>query len=190
LHKKDLYEYTDEALVKHFVETHQNDALGLLFERYRHLVFGVCFKYLGERASAEDACMFVFEKLTQSLQGQQIIVFKAWLYTVAKNHCLVQLRSQKTKPVTYVEDFNFLLMEKEPDTHLAIEKEIKLQKMDAALAILDNKQSVCLRKFYLDNHSYAQIQEQTGFTFGEVKSYIQNGKRNLKVILDKQIDAS
>ncbi|MFM2385298.1 MAG: polymerase sigma factor SigW [Bacteroidota bacterium] len=182
-----LHTINDEALVAAYTTEGNREALGVLYTRYKHLVYGVCYKYLANAAASEDAVSAIFEKLQTSLASQNINVFKAWLYTVAKNHCLMQLRSNKTKPTTLVDDFSGLLMEKDESLHLALEKEIKLNTMHEALHNLDERQRTCIQLFYLENKSYADIQQQTGFTFAEVKSFIQNGKRNLKIGIEKQI---
>jgi RNA polymerase sigma factor (sigma-70 family) len=173
---------TDEELVQIYCSQHQTAALGELFNRYQHLVVSVCYKYLQDKELAKDALMQIFEKLVTELPKQNIQYFKAWIHTVAKNHCLMQIRKVKL-PIKQVEDLENYDMENDDGLHLAIQKEEDINKMHAALQQIDPKQRMCIDLFYLQKKSYADIQTQTGFTFMEVKSYIQNGKRKLKQLI-------
>ncbi len=174
---------TDEQLVQLYSQQADDAALGELFTRYQHLVVSVCYKYLQDIELAKDALQQIFEKLTTILpQQQNIVLFKAWLHTVAKNHCLMQLR-KTTLPIKQVENIENYDVENDQSMHLVLEKEEQLNNMHKAMQLLEDKQQRCLDLFYLQKMSYAAIQSQTGFTFMEVKSCIQNGKRNLKKIM-------
>jgi RNA polymerase sigma factor (sigma-70 family) len=173
---------TDEELVQIFCAEADKSALGELFNRYQHLVVSICYKYFQERELAKDAMMQIFEKLMVDLPKQDIQYFKAWLHTVSKNYCLMQLRKAKL-PTKHVENIENYDMENDEGLHLAIEKEINITKMYEAIAQIDDKQRLCINLFYLKKKSYADIQAQTGFTFMEVKSFIQNGKRKLKLLM-------
>jgi RNA polymerase sigma factor (sigma-70 family) len=160
-----------------------SEVLSVLFGRYKHLVYGVCLKYLGQAAEAEDATQQIFEKLLATLPKQkELQSLKAWLYTVSKNHCLMKLRGATNK-VVLKDDLSMLHVESDESLHLALEKEDNLNKMHAAVQLLEPQQRVCVEQFYLQQKSYAQIQAQNGFTFAEVKSFIQNGKRKLKKLM-------
>jgi RNA polymerase sigma factor (sigma-70 family) len=173
---------TDEALVQEF-KTHKTEAVFTeLYNRYKHLVLGVCLKYLSPKEAAQDAMQQIFEKLYQDLPKQNITFFKAWLHTVSKNYCLMQLRKVKV-PIKATDDIEKYDMENTETLHLAIEKENNLNNMHLALAKLDPNQKICIEAFYLNKKSYNDIISLTGFTFMEVKSYIQNGKRNLKNLM-------
>lgn len=155
------------------------DAFGLLYERYAHLVYGVCMKYLKDVDNAKDATMQVFEKLMKDLPKHDVLLFKAWLYRVAQNHCLMQLRSNNhlTKSVDVFPENSVEFVD---ELHPKIEKEIQLDKMEAALQDLNEDQRRCVQLFYLEKKTYTEIMLETGFNFMQVKSFIQNGKRNLK----------
>ena len=62
--------------------------------------------------------------------------------------------------------------------------------MATSLEELNPEQKQCLILFYLEKKSYQEISENTGFSLMQVKSYIQNGKRNLKILLDKKMNKS
>ena len=178
--------FTDEQLIAAYIKKHNTDYFGILFERYTHLVFGVCMKYLKNTHDAEDAVMGIFEKLMSDLKKHEVKDFKNWLYRVAKNHCLMILRKRKIKVKAETEiayekqkDFMELLF----DRHLTDEghygDDILISLRDA-MDGLKKEQRQCLELMYLEKKSYQEITKLTGYSLKKVKSYIQNGKRNLK----------
>jgi len=180
---------SDARLIEVFVAENNTDYFGLLFERYTHLVFGVCMKYLKNTDDAEDAVMSIFEKLMTDLKKHEVKDFKNWLYRVAKNHCLMQLRKRKVwmraeDEITYEKQQEF--MESAFPGHLNDESIIDtgiLISLQSALKVLKEEQKKCLEMMYLQNKSYIEIAQLTGYSMKQVKSYIQNGKRNLKNIM-------
>ncbi|CAN5373481.1 sigma-70 family RNA polymerase sigma factor [soil metagenome] len=149
-------------------------------------------KYLRDEDDSKDAVMQIFEKLLRELQKHEIGFFKAWLHTVAKNHCLMKLRS-KPKEISgmdhvFVENASFV-HPAEVGIDPALEKERNLSNMEVAIQKLDANQKTCIELFYLKEMSYLQVAEITGYDLNQVKSYIQNGKRNLKIILSKDAEA-
>ena len=182
--------YTDTELLQHFRKTADSQWLGWLFERYSLLVFGVCMKYLRNATDAQDATQHVFEKALGEVGKYEIPFFKSWIYSVAKNHCLMQLRSRNSKPGTTDE------LPEETITELLTDQELKMKELlmeeqshqlKAALHELNPEQRICVDMFYLEKLSYHEIETKTGFSFAQVKSHIQNGKRNLRIILEKKI---
>ena len=169
----------DEALVDMYRTSKSTDAFGLLYERYSHLVYGVCMKYLKDVDNAKDASMQIFEKLITDLPRHEVQVFKAWLYRVAQNHCLMILRSNNHL-IKSVDVFSENSVEFVDELHLKVEKEIQLTKMEDSLKDLNEDQRRCVEMFYLEKKTYIEIMQETGFNFMQVKSFIQNGKRNLK----------
>lgn len=178
---------SDLELVAHYALTDEKHCVGILFERYSTLVFAVCLKYFQDRDESKDVAMQVFEKLLIDLKKHSILNFKSWLHSVAKNYCLMQLRKNKgitmiggegAKLITpFVEYREFLHREEE---NL---KEIKLSELENALLELSEEQKICIELFYLKEKSYQEVAGLTGFTMNNVKSHIQNGKRNLKNII-------
>ncbi len=182
--------YTDTELLQHFRKTADSQWLGWLFERYSLLVFGVCMKYLRNATDAQDATQHVFEKALGEVGKYEIPFFKSWIYSVAKNHCLMQIRSRNSKPGTTDE------LPEETITELLTDQELKMKELlmeeqshqlKAALHELNPEQRICVDMFYLEKLSYHEIETKTGFSFAQVKSHIQNGKRNLRIILEKKI---
>ncbi|WP_258102646.1 RNA polymerase sigma factor [Marinoscillum sp. MHG1-6] len=179
-HKKQL---NDEDLLRNFQVRGDAEALGFLYDRYLHLVYGLCLKYLKSREAAQDAVMDIYEILTRKLPDQEVRFFKSWLYMVSKNHCLMQLR-KKDNGVVMEESF----MEFLDDTHLNDEPPVDsdLKALEDCISALRPDQQQCVRLFYLQQKSYAEIVAASSFKMSKVKSYIQNGKRNLKICLEQK----
>ena len=182
--------FTDGELLQQFRKTADSQWLGKLFERYSLLVFGVCMKYLRNATDAQDATQHVFEKALGEVGKYEIPYFKSWIYSVAKNHCLMQLRSRSSKPGNTEEipedTIAELLTAQELKMKELLMEEQSLQ-LKAALNALSQEQKTCVEMFYLEKLSYHEIETRTGFSFSQVKSHIQNGKRNLRIILEKKI---
>jgi len=158
--------------------------LGELYQRYMELVFGVCLKYFKDSETAKDAVMQIFEELVVKLKKHEVQHFKGWLYQLAKNHCLMQLRSRKNLKTV---DLDPSLMQSEEPVHLngVLEKEEHLVKMEHCLGTLPEEQQQMIRLFYLEGKCYNEIVEITGTDWNRVRSHIQNGRRNLKLCMEK-----
>jgi RNA polymerase sigma-70 factor (ECF subfamily) len=186
---------TDNELINQFKSGEQN-ALGILFTRYTSLVYGTCMKYLKDRDESKDAVMQIFEKLNQSLHQHEVSNFKSWLYVSARNHCLMQLRSRKGKHASQSlsegwepKEITPGIMESAYILHLENEPELEqnLTKLEKCIEELGHEQKQCVRLFYLQEKCYKDVADETGFDLGKVKSFIQNGKRNLKLCMEKGI---
>ena len=176
-------ELTDDELLHRYRADNNNKWLGYLLQRYTGLLLGVALKYLKDKPLAEDAVQQVFIKVLTTLPKEEILNFKGWLYVLMRNHCLQQLRD---KPVNADEAAMNNISEPVADTEAMLWQEQTLQHMDEAIALLNEEQRQSIVLFYLKKYSYEQIIAATGYTFMQVKSYIQNGKRNLKTILLKR----
>ena len=178
-----MHSLSDVELISQFKAGEKN-ALGILFTRYTSLVYGTSLKYLKDRDEAKDAVMQVFEKLNQSLHQHEVSNFKSWLYVSTRNHCLMQLRSRKGKETREITPN---LMGSDFVLHLESEPEIEenLSKLEKCIAELGIDQQQCVRLFYLDEKCYKEVADQTGFDMNQVKSFIQNGKRNLKLCMER-----
>lgn len=164
--------------------------LSTLYQRYMDLVFGVCLKYFREAERSKDAVMEIFTELSSKLKQHEVDNFRGWLHVMARNHCLMQLRSPRNLKTT---EFNPAFMQSEQNTHLygeAIEKEEKLSRMEQCLETLPAEQKACVALFYLESKCYNEIAEQTGYEWNKVRSYIQNGKRNLKICMENRHSVS
>ena len=172
----------DAELLQNFYKDHDNKWLGILLPRYTLLLLGVCMKYLKNEEDARDCVQQIFLKVINELQKYKVEYFKSWIYMIAKNYCLMKLR-EKSK---IVELSDHVSMEPGMDTDkkIHIEKDELLQRMEIALNKLNAEQKRCVKLFYLQKKSYAEIAEITGFSIMQVKSHLQNGKRNLKLLLE------
>ena len=172
--------FDDDRLLNHYRESGNLEYLGTLYHRYMHLVYGVALKYLKDQESGKDAVMQIFEIAADKVARQDIRNFKSWLYVVTKNHCLGLIRknrfNQKIEPD---------IMESDDFFHLNGEENDRSEELSKALTNLPEHQRRCIEMFYYENKSYREISDETGFDMKKVKSYIQNGKRKLKIYLDQ-----
>jgi RNA polymerase sigma factor (sigma-70 family) len=179
---KDYQHIPDEELVARFRADGNNDWLGIVLERYTVLLFGVCMKYLKHEEQARDAVQQVFLKALSEVPKYQIDNMGGWLYQVARNLCLSILRSKKN--YADEEQLQYIAQPEEVPLSLLIEKEKDIDRLKEALNELKEEQRICVASFYLEKKSYGQIADATGFSVKQVKSHIQNGKRNLKLKLE------
>ena len=179
---------TDLELIARYKSSGDNSIVGILFERYTHLVFGVCMKYLKDEDEAQDAVMQVFEKLLSDLKKHSVDNFKGWLYMVSRNHCLMHLRGSKSlleKQKEFKKDAP-VFMESWNDEHLDNKnsKETTLTKLEDCIKKLNEKQRISVDLFFIKEKCYQEVADETGFSMNDVKSFIQNGKRNLKICME------
>ena len=176
---------TDLDLIERYKATRDPVHLGALFERYTHLVLGVSLRFLRNREDAEDAVMAVYERLTTALLRHEVANFKSWLYSVVANDCRMTLRARKGAPVTVEASEELLdaVLASAPALQEGDEAENEMEALRAALARLGEGQRRCVELFYLEGHSYAEVSRRSGYSLNEVKSQIQNGKRNLRILL-------
>jgi len=181
---------SDDEIVAEFRKSNNSALVGELYHRYYLMVFGVCMNYLRDRAESEDAAAQVFEKLLVDLPKYQVGNFKAWLYGLTKNWCLQWLRTNKRKnkreanfQYEYGQDAQ---IEDEPNVVL----ESGLPLLEQSLQRLKKPQQECVRLFYLQELTYKEIVARTDYSMKEVKSHIQNGRRNMKIYMENAIKTS
>lgn len=184
LHKQK--NYSDEELLCRFKETQDAEYFQQLYERYIPLIYGLCLKYLKDSQLSQDAVIDIYENLTSKIAGYEIKIFKNWLYSVAKNHCFHLLKENKKEIIV---NFDSQLVESESILDLFNEN-TDTEKEDAlnrCIEKLPAPQRTSIEKFFFEEKSYADIVDETGFNLKSVKSYIQNGKRNLKICIEKNL---
>ena len=149
------------------------------------LIYGVCLKYLRHPENAQDSVIAIFEELTAKLQKHEVENFKAWLYTLSKNHCLMRLRAEKKQTLV---NFDVELVQSGENVHLngELEKEENFKKLEYCLAQLQSEQRTVIELFYLQGKCYNEITEITRIEWNKVRSYIQNGRRNLKICMESE----
>ena len=182
-------ELSDKELARRFRHSGDLEELGILYGRYMHLVYGVCLKYLKNQEESQDAVMQVFEKLVSELPRHEVENFKSWLYVLVKNHCLMHLRAQKSKlnQEGLMAKENQVFMESTLEVHpmddAPLEKD--LAALQHCIEQLKAQQKECIKLFYLEGKCYREIVELLGLDLKHVKSFIQNGRRNLKICLEQ-----
>ncbi len=176
----------DKELLNKFYSDGDNLWIGILLSRYTLLLLGVCMKYLKEEDEAKDAVQQVFLKAITEVPKYKIEFFKSWLYMVAKNICLMQLKKKNRNiPIELTEE---MINNDEPTTLIEhIEKDRLLNLLEEGLTELNEEQEQCVSLFYLEKKSYKEITDATGYSLLQVKSFIQNGKRNLKIIVEMKL---
>ncbi len=179
---------SDETLLKLFQKEKDLEILGQLFSRYTHLVYGVCLKYFKNREDSQDGVIQIFELLVEQLPKHSVLNFKSWLHSVTRNFCLMQLRKSKASKNQLEKYSNDFFMENEETMH-PIDTEAKNEINNAlqlCLEKLKELQKKCVSLFYYEEKCYREISEELHLEEKKVKSYIQNGKRNLKICIEKQ----
>ena len=185
---KKRQQLSDAELIARYRKSGDSAFVGVLFERYTTQIYGICRKYLKHDEEARDAAMDVFEYLVTELKKYEVQNFRGWLSRATSNFCLMRIRKQK-RTDHKEDDFReneIRRVESEQEMHLnseAEEKELELQRLESAILELKSEQKTCVELFFLQGKSYDEVAEMTGFTFKQVKSHIQNGKRNLKIRL-------
>lgn len=184
---EDRYSHiNDQQLLGYFKADRNNNWLGILLQRYTLLLFGVCMKYLKNEEEAKDAVQQIFLKAITELNKYEVEYFKSWLYMVAKNHCLMKLRD---KPGRIVDIKEQMIISNDEDSNLQthLQKDKQLDLVATSLEELNPEQKQCVTLFYLQKKTYQDIAAETGYSLMQVKSYIQNGKRNLKILMEKKM---
>jgi RNA polymerase sigma-70 factor (ECF subfamily) len=180
-------ELTDGELIQEFKVSGDLDILGRLYESYIDLVYGVCLKYLQNREDARDGVTSIFEKLIVEIPKHEIENFKSWLYVSSKNHCLMKIRSDKSETARWEKWKNeqSLFVETEQTMHPIDEEDQFLNKtLQECIKQLKGQQQECIHLFYFENRSYKEISKSLKLDEKKVKSFIQNGKRNLKICIE------
>ena len=178
----------DSELLEEYRENGDPEILGKLYNRYIHLVYGVCLKYLKNREDSKDAVIQIFESLVTEIPKYEIQHFRSWLYVVTKNHCFMHIRhatSEKKRFEKYSRDF----MESTEILHpIDEERNAELeQKLKVCIEKLKEEQQACIRLFYYEKKCYEEIAQTLNIEQKKVKSFIQNGRRNLKMCLEKEM---
>ena len=183
--KPDKFDHiTDAELLEKFYADGGNEWLGILLQRYTLLLLGTCMKYLKNEEEAKDSVQQIFLKVITELQKYKVAYFKSWLYMVARNHCLMQLRDKN------------IFVETDDEKHLQTEdinaqgirdKEKTLSLIESSIVELNEEQRTCVILFYLQKKTYNEIASKTGYSLMQVKSHIQNGKRNLKILVERKM---
>lgn len=175
---------SEQELLRRYYQEGNKEWLGILLQRYTLLLLGVCMKYLKNEEAARDAVQQIFLKAITELEKYEVEFIKSWLYMIAKNHCLMQFRDKNRQLVELSEQ---MAETEDTDEKLSIkEKDQLLDWMHQSIKNLNPEQQQCVTLFYLEKKSYQQVAEETGYSILQVKSSIQNGKRNLRLMIQRK----
>lgn len=169
---------TDEDHVAR-LKAGSGSSLGVLWDRYAHLLFGVAMNYLKDVEASKDEVMGLFAELPALIGKHDVQKFRPWVHAVMRNRCLMALR--KANPQVRMDP---ALIEQEDQGADSALHEASLQELEAAIARLPEGQEACIRMFYLEKNSYQQVAERTGHSLEQVRSHLQNGRRNLRISLE------
>lgn len=174
----------DAELIARYKSSGDLEVLGTLYSRYMHLVYGVCLNYFKDEEAGKDAVMQIFEELIPKLRIHEVQNFKSWLHVLTRNHCLMAIRKSSRYQTVPIED---QFVENETFVHLDISdvQEQQFTVMEKCMETLSEEQRKSVDLFYLQEKCYKEVAEITGYEMLKVKSYIQNGKRNLKICIEK-----
>jgi RNA polymerase sigma-70 factor (ECF subfamily) len=178
-------DWSDERLIESYLITNNAEFVATLFSRYADLIYGLCFKYLKDVQESEDTSYELFESLLTKLKNHTIISFKPWFYRTASNYCLDKLRKQKSSIVVPMDD-KFVSDISDLDLNETNDKELLLAKIDTCLKTLNEDQRKCIDLFYFQEKSYQDISDDMNISWAMTRSFIQNGKRNLKICMEKR----
>ena len=178
-----ISDYSDNELLDLFRQTNKSDYFTELYSRYIPLTYGLCLNYLKTEAEAQDVVMELFEDIQQKVVQYEIKTYRTWLYSVVKNHCIKKLRANN-QIITVEFNQQFMEFADFPALYNEDKKEDDLQLLQKCLEKLPEPQAITVKLFFMSDKSYAEIVDTTGFHLKSVKSYIQNGKRNLKICMD------
>ena len=180
---------SDEDILKHYKQTGDKEIFADLFKKHVTVVYGTCLFYLQDKDEAQDATMQLFEKLLLDVNNREIDHFKGWLSFVVRNHCISLIRKQKSQAKNIKSYYEFEYQDANLETEESIGRvgdEQMLEQMKQSLPKLKEGQRICVELFYLKDKSYQEIANETRYSLNEIKSYIQNGKRNLKLLMEEQ----
>ena len=186
-----LEELSDAQLLRLFQVEKNQESIGILYNRYRHLVYGLSYRYFRNREESEDMVHYVFSLLIQKLPAKEVHSFKQYLYGTVRNECLAKNRqikkeSERQNQWAHFEKNQHSFMEFDATLHLSNEQSLE-DAVQEAMKALGKEQQICIFQFFFEGKSYKEIADITGFELKKVKSYLQNGKRNLKKMLEEKI---
>ena len=179
--------YTDDDLLNQYLQDNDLRHLGELYLRHSEKVYYVCLHYFKDSEASRDAVMEIFEILVSKAKQQDIRDFPRWLYVVSKNYCLMCLRDAKKHQEIVTNSFVEFKIDFHPSDEQH-EREERLLLLEKCLDRLGEGQRRAVQLFFLEEKCYKDVAESTGYDLKEVKSYIQNGKRNLKLCMERSID--
>ena len=181
--RKNYHTFSNEELLENYRQSADNEALGVLYERHLEMVFATCQRYLGDDATAQDAVLDIYEQLCEKVKLHDIQNFENWLFILTKNHCLMFLRKRKSNILIPIEEYNHLAASEEKSKEEYENVENEFQSLEICISRLPEEQKKAISLFYLEEKSYKEVSDIMNEDIAKVRSYIQNGRRNLKICM-------
>ncbi|MFQ5674351.1 MAG: RNA polymerase sigma factor [bacterium] len=175
----------DNATIRSYLETRDVRYLGRLYEAYKKTIFWHCLKMVGNEEDAKDLASETFIRTFDRIEDFKLgAPFCPWLMRIATNLCIDHLRKKnRYKFYKFDETHSAVAIQNESEPKQPM---ISGERIIEKLKKLKPLQKRCFCLFYIHNLTYKQIAELTGYPLGKVRSYIQNGKRNFKLLMEKQ----
>lgn len=180
--EKGLRKLSDEDVLHQYCRTRAPEYFAELFNRYVPIVFSICKSYLDHDEDRRDMVMRIFQKCLEKVDQQPVKKFSGWLSLLARNECIDYLRLQEKAPEKALPVKNW----ESPENGYYHRQESLIRELSVALGSLKPHQRRCIELYYFEEKSYKEISRTTGFSDKEVKSYLQNGKRRLRILIERK----
>jgi RNA polymerase sigma factor (sigma-70 family) len=191
--KKKHKSESETDLIREYRQTGNLSILGKLYEPQMEMVFAIAMKYFKDEDEAKDTVMALFEELIPKLRQHEVENFKAWLGMVTRNYCLMELRKKTVEVSNFEGNYsdedenisnNFMEINNSEHHTDSLNLEHNLTKLEDCLKTLNLEQKQSVELFFMQEKTYQEVAQLTGFEVNKVKSYLQNGKRNLKICME------
>lgn len=183
-----LSRFDDTELVELYKKNPDTSLIEELYNRYSKRVYWWALKFLGNRLEAEEMVHDIFAAMMSGMldlyQAREGAKFSSWLYRCVGNQCMKIVRKRNEVIFNQVEVVDV------PEA-LIIDLEVEViakewnEQLTSALNRLNQMQRVCCMRFYWDGMRYDEIAEELGITHDQVRSHLQNGLRNLRIIFGR-----
>ena len=161
-------------------------AFSHIVSEYRQMIFTIIFKIVNNREDAEDISQEIFIKVFKSLNSfKEESEFSTWLYRIAYNTALSEIRKRKIVFSSFEDDFSTLKDETidEEIEELALEERIIY--LEQALKMLPAKDALLITLFYLDNQSIEEISRISNLSRANVKIKLHRIRKKLAIEINK-----
>ncbi len=173
--------HSDEELVRLFVLTQKNSFFEELYERYADKVYRKCLTLVKDSARAEDFTHDIFLKLIFKLGSfKEEARFSTWLYSITYNYCMDQLRVNKKRGETNLEE-ELEVADEDVDVSVLIEeRDTDARRLHRAIDHLSTEERSILMMKYLDDLSIRDIASVFRITESAVKMRLLRSRENLR----------
>ncbi len=165
-------------------------AFDALYERYAAAVFGLAVRVLRDRESAEEGVQEIFWRVWKRASSfDRSRAFAPWLFGIAHNYCIDELRRRRVRPqVVYEDDEHPILSEIPSEGDIGQDVVLSEQRalVRAALDQLPTEQRQALMLAYFGGLTQQEIADQLGNPLGTVKTRMRLGLQKLRALLQGQ----